>query len=135
MWRATKLFKFEAAHRLRDHPGACANIHGHSYRVAVTVEAPNLNQDGMVVDFGVIKEVVRPLIEKMDHSMIVDSNDSDNPIKNMDSKIFVMDGNPTAEKMALLIGLKIRNEISGYGVNVYSVRVWETETSFVEVLL
>ena len=65
--RLSKEFKFEMAHALYGYDGLCANIHGHSYRLWVTirgdlVKQENNEKDGMLLDFGVLKEIVRPLI-------------------------------------------------------------------------
>lgn len=71
----TKEYKFEAAHYLPKYNGKCRHLHGHSYRVVVEVEGP-LNTDGpcegMVVDYGSIDVVVKPVIELHDHTLLND---------------------------------------------------------------
>lgn len=71
-----KEYVFEAAHQLPNHRGKCAQLHGHSYKVAVYVEGPIINDpgasdDGFVVDFGDLSDVMKPLIEKYcDHKFL-----------------------------------------------------------------
>jgi len=72
MWSIRKTFRFEAAHKLPQHDGKCARLHGHSWVMHITLEHDRVfetgPQAGMVMDFGRLKEVVRPLIEKkLDH--------------------------------------------------------------------
>ena len=68
----TKAFKFEAAHVLPMHPGKCSRVHGHSYRLEVTVAGP-IGDDGMVIDFDDFSERVhRAVIDRLDHRMLND---------------------------------------------------------------
>ncbi|HLU85688.1 MAG TPA: 6-carboxytetrahydropterin synthase, partial [Vicingaceae bacterium] len=75
--RITKEFKFEMAHALIGYDGPCKNIHGHSYRLNVTVKGKVKNgtsdsDEGMVVDFGIIKKIVNELIvDKYDHALVL----------------------------------------------------------------
>ena len=80
MIRITKEFKFEMAHALHAYDGLCKNIHGHSYRLWVTVKGKVKNdhghtKDGMVMDFGGLKEIVKPeIVDKYDHSLVLNAN-------------------------------------------------------------
>ena len=70
--RVTKIFSFDSAHQLHGHSGKCANLHGHTYRLEVTVEGP-VNGEGMVVDFYDLKQIVEErVIRKLDHTFIND---------------------------------------------------------------
>lgn len=62
-----KEFKFEASHILKRHPGKCSRLHGHSWRVIVTVEGPVDSKSGFVADFADLKKLVQPLIDRWDH--------------------------------------------------------------------
>ena len=64
----SKEFRFEASHVLPDHPGKCANLHGHSWILTVRVKGPIDQETGMVVDYGDIKENVQPVIDDLDHA-------------------------------------------------------------------
>lgn len=100
----TRTFTFDAAHILPWHAGKCSRLHGHTYRVDVSVTGP-LDTNGIVVDFGDIKTAAAAVIDPLDHTLLNDTLD-----------------NPTAERLALhiLAGL-CRN-----GLAASAVRVWET---------
>jgi 6-pyruvoyltetrahydropterin/6-carboxytetrahydropterin synthase len=103
-------FTFEAAHRLAWHPGKCRNLHGHSYRLEVTVAGP-LDSNGVVVDFDLLTEIVgREVIEQWDHR---DLNQ-------------ILD-NPTAE----LLAHRAWELLTAAGVDLAGLRLWETADSSV----
>ena len=107
-----RTFGFEAAHQLPWHPGKCRNLHGHSYRLEVTVEGP-IGAQGIVVDFADIKAVVeREVVERYDHRYLNDLLD-----------------NPTAE----LIAAEIWKSLEAEGLGVSRIRLWETESCSVEI--
>jgi 6-pyruvoyl tetrahydropterin synthase/QueD family protein len=66
--KISKLFQFEASHILPLHTGKCSRLHGHSWRMTVTVEGPINPSTGFVVDYGELKRVVEPLVANLDHS-------------------------------------------------------------------
>ncbi len=70
----TKEFRWEMGHRLPGHP-VCQNVHGHSYRLVVEIEG-DLDEGGMVLDYGDVAEAVRPLVAELDHSFMVDPEDT-----------------------------------------------------------
>lgn len=108
----TRCFAFEAAHQLPWHEGKCRNLHGHSYRLEVTVEGP-IGPRGIVVDFGDVKSVVeREVVAHLDHRYLNDLFD-----------------NPTAE----LVAADIWKRIEAADLRVTRVRLWETADSFVEL--
>lgn len=115
--RITKQFKFEAAHFLPNHKGACNRLHGHSYLLEISLEGyPKETgpETGMVMDFGNLKQIVhREIIDKMDHFLL-------NEIPGLD--------NPTAENMCIWIWDKLFDWVQG----ITSVRVWETATAYAE---
>ena len=116
----TKVFHCETAHRLKDHPGKCRNIHGHTYRIEVTFWGP-LKSSGIVKDFSEIKESAGNFIDKMlDHTLVLQDNDPLLPLlqeikeKNVDELAFlhicIMDTPPTAENFAYMIGIEFKNQ-------------------------
>lgn len=144
----SKEFKFEAAHRLPLHAGACANIHGHSYRVVVEIGG-ELNTDGpasgMVMDFGCLSDAMRTILDEglpdvgpWDHSLMLWVGDPlvgvfNNAIANGDiseQRIIIMTNQPTAENMARWLSVLIQDQLSqdprGNGVTVKKIEVWET---------
>lgn len=110
--RVTRTFSFEAAHQLEWHSGACKNLHGHSYRLEVTV-AGELDSNGIVIDFSDLSEVVnREVIDVFDHTYLND-----------------LLPNPTAE----LIAAEIWRRLTDAGLAPDAVVLWETENSKVEL--
>lgn len=100
----TRSFTFDAAHVLPWHPGKCSRLHGHTYRVDVSITGP-VDRHGIVVDFGDIKTAVAAVIDPLDHTLLND----------------VLD-NPTAERLALHILAALRES----SLPAAAVRVWET---------
>ena len=131
--RVTKIIKTETAHRLFGYTGACSNVHGHSYRFEITLEGDRLNKDGMVVDFKDIKLSIGNLINSMyDHVIVLNSVDPLVVTLSEMTKVHVMTKrNPTAENMALDIKDLVMMKFPGM---LYSIKVWETDSSFAEVL-
>ena len=117
----TKKFEFEAAHKLLGHPGKCKNLHGHSYKLEVTISSRKLNDQGMVMDFGDLKKIVNKwVIDKFDHSYLNDFF----PI-------------PTAEQMIKWIYLKLDvflQDNFDRGLTLEKVRLYETSNSYAEVV-
>lgn len=126
----TRKMEFDAAHRVTQHGSKCRNLHGHRYVVEVTAEGA-LDKMGMVVDFGVVKQLVGGWIdEKLDHGTVIRQTDIaiETLCINHDWKLFVMpDGKePTAENMAELLLAKSQELLQETGVVVTQVRVFET---------
>jgi 6-pyruvoyltetrahydropterin/6-carboxytetrahydropterin synthase len=134
MITATKRLRFCAAHRLVGHEGACAQVHGHNYVVDVTVVSETgLDKVGRVVDFSVLKEELGGWInECWDHKMLVWQGDDSAPIG---ERVFALPNNPTAEVMAQYLLNEVCDMVLvGTGVRVIKVRLWETESSYVEAI-
>jgi len=138
--RLTKEFSFEVAHFLEGYRGLCSRIHGHSYRLLVTVigspscerEDPNC---GMVLDFSLLKSIVnRVVVDPHDHSLVMregaDGELRDALLKNFD-RIIEIDCQPTCENMACRFARIISNELPD-NVSLVSVRLYETATSYAE---
>jgi 6-pyruvoyltetrahydropterin/6-carboxytetrahydropterin synthase len=104
--RVKVVFDFEAAHKLPHHPGRCRDLHGHSYRLIVSVERPVAEATGMAIDFSDLKQVVRrQVVDRLDHTYVNDLID-----------------NPTAEIMAVWIWNALREPLAGLA----EVELWET---------
>lgn len=143
----TKEFQWDMAHMLAEHQGLCKNIHGHTYKMQVTV-TPTSGElirgtgaaDGMVIDFKDLKEMVKgKIVDPLDHAFMYWTGSSD-PVEHQIAelllqngrKVFKVEYRPTAEEMAgSFLGI-LREELAQYQVNVVSVKVWETPTSFAE---
>ena len=111
---------FAAGHSLRNYKGKCENVHGHNYRIRVTMEGARLNSIGLLVDFVELKRVMRKTIEYLDHKFINDIPpfDVENPSAENIAKFFYQQ---IAEGMKLE---DVENE-----PRLAEVRVWETDTS------
>jgi 6-pyruvoyltetrahydropterin/6-carboxytetrahydropterin synthase len=138
MIRITKEFKFEMAHALHGYDGLCKNIHGHSYKLCVTVKGEIKNdkgnpKDGMVLDFDILKSIVRPeIIKKYDHSLVLNGNSSHAEIDlSAFEKVFFLPYQPTSENLVADFALKIKSKLPE-GIELYKVILSETATSFAE---
>ena len=138
--RITKEFSFESAHMLKDYDGLCKNIHGHSYRLAVTVigqsntdiNSPKL---GMVMDFGDLKKIVNSVIvTDMDHSLVVSDKSNYKPLLEtgqMFERHFLLPYQPTCENMVIDFAGRIK-KLLPQNIKLYSVKLYETATSYAE---
>lgn len=135
--KVAKTFRWEAAHRLPAHDGACRNIHGHSYRMTVTLDG-SVGSAGMVIDFHDVKAMVEPLIRAWDHATLVAETDAEllAAVSNLGSKIFVLPAETTAENLCLFaLDFVVdhgRTLLTGHAVTRITIRVQETETCYSE---
>jgi len=130
----TKRFRFEAAHRLPDHKGKCRYYHGHTYTVEVRLAADTLDEGGMVVDFGVLKEKVGTWVDaNWDHAMLLRRNDPLGEWLILHSmKVFLFDESPTAEIMASHL-FDVARGMNTARVEVVALTIWETPDSYATV--
>ena len=130
MYKIVKQIHFSYAHRLMEHPGKCACLHGHNGAVEVEISGTELDRLGMLIDFAQVKTMINKWIdEHLDHRTILKRDDPLAEIlKKAGEKIFLMETNPTAENLARLI-----YEAAGsQGLPVSAVRFWETPASMAE---
>ena len=139
--RLTKEFSFEAAHALDGYDGPCREIHGHSYRLFVTVEGcPAAGEGdpkcGMVMDFGVLKRIVNEeIVSHFDHSLVLRQTPCNASLRAMLAERFgnivTVDYQPTCENMLGDFSRRISRGLPE-GVELHSLRLHETATSFAE---
>lgn len=138
--RVTKEFNFEIAHALWNYDGPCANIHGHSYRMFVTIIGEPMQNDknpknGMVIDFGDLKKIVnQEIIFPLDHAIILSHKAFESlqcTNNQMFKKQYIVDYQPTCENMVVDFAYKILKKIPA-GLKLYSIKLHETATSFAE---
>jgi len=111
-----KDFTFDAAHRLEQYHGKCEALHGHTYRLEVTLEGMP-DEEGMVMDFLVLKDLVKThVLSYLDHAYLND-----------------VISQPTAERIALWIWNQLDDKIKYRNCSLYAVQVWETATSSVAI--
>jgi 6-pyruvoyltetrahydropterin/6-carboxytetrahydropterin synthase len=109
---------FSSGHALRGYKGKCENPHGHNYRVRVTLEGPQLDAIGLLVDFTRLKQVIREIIGRLDHQYLNDLA----PFKEV---------NPSAENLAKYFYDEVTGQLKELpaGAAVTEVTLWETDTS------
>jgi 6-pyruvoyltetrahydropterin/6-carboxytetrahydropterin synthase len=110
---------FSAAHRVLEHSGKCANLHGHNWNVEVTVQAQDLNRIGLAVDFSDLKAVVKDVLGPLDHVYL-----------NELPQFSTVEKNPTAENVARHVFEEVRGRLRGLAphATVKRVDVFETDT-------
>ena len=133
--RITREFSFEGAHALRGYDGKCSHIHGHSYRMAVTVIGEPVAEDnspkkGMVIDFTDLKRIVNETItDRFDHALVM-SRDSSlaDQIEKVYGNVIIVDFQPTSEMLVSYFA-KIISERLPEGVKLFCIKLWETRNS------
>jgi 6-pyruvoyltetrahydropterin/6-carboxytetrahydropterin synthase len=108
---------FSSAHQLRGYKGKCENLHGHNYRVEIYARGRELDNIGLLVDFGELKEAADEVMQYLDHRNI-------NELAPFDEEL-----NPSAENLARYILERVAARVGDDRVRVYKVRCFETPTS------
>jgi len=120
MFEVTVEETFAAGHALRNYHGKCENVHGHNYKIHVTLEGEQLDAAGLLVDFHEVKRVLNGIIERVDHKFL-------NDIAPFDTL------NPSAENMARWFYEELAKDLASSmhdtGAHLVEVRLWETDTS------
>src|SRR3954465_7517997 len=120
MFEVTVEQTFAAGHALREYKGKCENVHGHNYRVQITVEGERLNRIGLLGDFVELKRVVREVVAILDHQFINDLE----PFTVI---------NPSAENMAKYFYDEVSRRMDNTPVDaptrIAQIKIWETDTS------
>jgi 6-pyruvoyltetrahydropterin/6-carboxytetrahydropterin synthase len=139
--RITKQFNFETGHALYGYDGKCKNIHGHSYKLNVTVLGTPINDPtnvkyGMVIDFSDLKKIVKEeIVDVFDHATVFNQNtphiELAKELKQRGHLVILVDYQPTSENLVLDFVEKIKARLPE-GIELYSLRLQETESSFAE---
>jgi 6-pyruvoyltetrahydropterin/6-carboxytetrahydropterin synthase len=139
--RITKEFTFETGHALHGYDGKCRNVHGHSYKLSVTVignpiRDPSHVKLGMVIDFGDLKAIVKEeIVDPFDHATVFNKNTSHielaQELMDRGHKVILADYQPTSENMVIDFALKIKSRLPK-DIRLHSLRLRETETAFAE---
>lgn len=115
MFELKVISHFDAAHSLRDYPGDCANLHGHTWTVEVYVEGEQLNEIGLLVDFKEVKKYTQEIVQRLDHQYI-------NNVPEFQEKQL----NPTAENLSKYIYEELAKKMAHLQVRITKVSVWES---------
>ena len=139
--RITKQFNFETGHALYGYDGKCKNVHGHSYKLSVTViGSPIIDRSnvkfGMVIDFSDLKKIVKEeIVDQFDHAPVFNETtphiELANELKNRRHHVILVDYQPTSENMVVDFSKRIISRLPA-GISLHSLKLQETESSFAE---
>ena len=139
--RITKQFNFETGHALYGYDGKCKNVHGHSYKLSVTVIGSPITDRsnvkyGMVIDFSDLKKIVKEeIVDQFDHATVFNSTtphiELANELEKRGHHVILVNYQPTSENMVIDFAQKIKNRLPS-NIALYSIKLQETETSFAE---
>ena len=139
MYSVTKTFEFEASHKLMlSYKSPCSRIHGHSYKVEVTIKDKKLNEEGMIIDFTELKVIKEWVMENWDHALIMSKFDPDlGTFKDLERTREIIklaeiaEENVTAEVMAQVLTNKTAECLEGkrHRGAMIEVAVWETSSN------
>ena len=119
MYELTVEREFSSGHYLRNYHGRCENPHGHNYKVCITLAGAELDQAGLLLDFKLLKQVMRPVIDRIDHQMLNELE----PFTTV---------NPSAENIARYFYEQTRQQLADMTsgrVRVKECTIWETDTT------
>jgi 6-pyruvoyltetrahydropterin/6-carboxytetrahydropterin synthase len=139
--RITKEFTFETGHALYGHDGKCKNIHGHSYKLSVTVLGNPVSDSndpkfGMIMDFSDLKKIVNEeIVDRFDHATIFNKNtphiDLANNLKSLGHNVVLVDYQPTSEMLVTDFADKIKNRLPK-NIKLFSLKLRETASCYAE---
>jgi len=139
--RITKQFSFETGHALFGYDGKCKNVHGHSYKLSVTVIGTPITDRnnvkfGMVIDFTDLKKIVKEeIVDEFDHATVFNKTtphlELATELKNRGHHVILVDYQPTSENMVIDFSEKIKNRLPE-NIALHSLKLQETDSSFAE---
>jgi 6-pyruvoyltetrahydropterin/6-carboxytetrahydropterin synthase len=139
--RITKQFSFETGHALFGYDGKCRNVHGHSYKLSVTVIGQPIEDTshvklGMVIDFGDLKKIVKEeIVDEFDHATVFNKNtphvELAKELSDRGHKVILAQYQPTSENMVVDFAKKIKARLPK-NISLHSLKLQETETSYAE---
>ncbi|MBB4118516.1 6-pyruvoyltetrahydropterin/6-carboxytetrahydropterin synthase [Mesonia hippocampi] len=139
--RITKQFTFETGHALYGYDGKCKNVHGHSYKLSVTVIGTPIKEEnhvklGMVIDFGDLKKIVKEeIVDVFDHASVFNKNTPHKELalelEKQGHNIILVDYQPTSEQMLIDFANKINLRLP-HSISLHSLKLQETDTSYAE---
>ncbi|MCD6130465.1 MAG: 6-carboxytetrahydropterin synthase QueD [Deltaproteobacteria bacterium] len=115
MFELTAIESFSAAHSLRNYQGPCEKLHGHNFKVEVTISCKRLNKLSIGMDFKEIKQILRDILKKLDHTFL-------------NELPYFKSVNPTSEEIARFIYMEMKNRVDN-NCKMKCVAVWESDNS------
>ncbi|MBW1690091.1 MAG: 6-carboxytetrahydropterin synthase QueD [Deltaproteobacteria bacterium] len=116
MYEVTVMTHFAAAHQLRNFGGKCEQLHGHNWKVEVTLKGEGLNDEGLLIDFQELRAITNGILEKLDHSFL-----NELPA--------FKDQNPSSENIAAYIFKELRTRLNDKHIDVAKVTAWESDSA------
>jgi 6-pyruvoyltetrahydropterin/6-carboxytetrahydropterin synthase len=116
MYENTVLSHFSAAHRLRYLHGKCEELHGHNWKIEVSLSSDRLNKEGVVIDFQILKQKLEKVLKPLDHTYL-----NDLP--------YFSGEEPSSENIAKYIFDKLKKDLKGHRAHLKRVTAWESETA------
>ena len=139
--RITKQFSFETGHALYGYDGKCRNVHGHSYKLHVTVIGTPISDSshvkfGMVIDFSDLKKIVKSkIVDVFDHATVFNKNtphiELAKELKDRGHSVLLVDYQPTSEMMIIDFAETISKELPSH-VKLHSLKLQETDSSYAQ---
>lgn len=139
--RITKQFTFETGHALYGYDGKCRNVHGHSYKLSVTVIGVPITDHmnvkfGMVIDFSDLKKIVQEeIVSQFDHATVFNQNtphvELAKELENRGHHVILVNYQPTSENMVIDFSERIKKRLPE-NISLHSLRLQETDSSFAE---
>lgn len=139
--RITKQFNFETGHALYGYDGKCKNVHGHSYKLSVTVIGKPITDKsnvkyGMVIDFSDLKKIVKEeIVDQFDHATVFNKNtphiELAKELQDREHHVILVDYQPTSENMVIDFAKKIQSRLP-QNIALFSLRLQETDSSYAE---
>jgi 6-pyruvoyltetrahydropterin/6-carboxytetrahydropterin synthase len=108
---------FSSAHRLRNYQGDCEALHGHNWKVQVSVRAHKLNEIGLAIDFKILKKLTGEVLSRLDHACLNDLAPFDQV-------------NPSSENIARVIFEQLKGRLAELGVSLAKISVWESDNAW-----
>ena len=121
MFQTTVEGGFSAAHSITEYPGNCEKMHGHNWKVLLTIRAAETDRLGLTVDFRKLKKILREALSGLDHTVL-------------NELPYFKERNPTTENIALYIYERLKDDPSCDGLTVGGIRVHESDTSFIDLI-
>ncbi len=117
MYHLSIITSFAAAHNLLHYQGDCENLHGHNWKVEVTVSAESLDKSGLGIDFKILKKHTREVMNYLDHKYLNDLE-------------AFKDISPSSEQIARFIFEQLEKSLQEYEVTIQKVTVWESDNAY-----
>lgn len=116
MFKISVSAEFSSAHKLNNYEGYCKNLHGHNWKVRAGIKCSNLDNLGLSVDFGIVKNCLKEILEQYDHKYL-------NELEEFEDK------NPTSENLAVFIFNKLSKKLNSLTCKVTEIELWESDKS------